>query len=308
MKLYITLFIFTSVSLFAKAQQIPQYSQWFWHQQSINPAHSGIKPCVEVKTLYRTQWLGLDGAPNSGVFTLSVPLYAKRKKFLSARQGLGVKAERDQIGPFTGNRFSVSYAGHFNFSMDTRLSIGISAGIQQWNFNKEKSTTLVADPVVGQSNSMVAPDASLGFWWNGKNYYLGFAMSQLTRSNWQDISSDSRFKFHPMLNGGYRWVVQEGITLLPSAIMRLPPKGPVSIDLNMMVDFRNKFGVGLGYRNTDAVMAFVNLKFKEQFSIGYSFDYVLSSIGRNEYFTHEISLSFSSCKSRETKKTSCPLF
>lgn len=308
MRIYILLIAFACSFFSARAQQRPQYAQWFWNQLAVNPAHSGIKTCVEIKTLYRTQWLGLEGAPNSGLLTFSVPLYAKRKKYLSGRQGLGVKFERDQIGPFTGNRLNVSYAGHFNFSRDTRLSIGLAAGIQQWSFDKGKSTTLVADPMVGESNSMVAPDASLGFWWNGKDYYIGLALSELTRSNWGDISTDSRFKFHTMLNGGYRWAVREDITLLPSVILRFPPKGPVSADLCLLADFQNKFGIGLGYRNTDAVMAFLNFKFKEQFAIGYSFEYVTSSLGRNEYFSHELSLSFSSCKTVGTSTTSCPLF
>ena len=300
-----SIFIFGFTST---AQQVPQYAQWFWNQLAINPAHSGIKTCTEIKTIYRTQWLGLEGAPSSGAFTFSVPLYAKRKKYLSARQGLGVKFDRDQFGPFTANRFNVSYAAHMNFSRDTRLSVGIAAGFQQFNYDKGKATTLVADPLINESNSFIAPDATVGLWWNGINYYVGLAVSQLTRSPWQSISGESRFKFHTILNGGYRFRIQEGITLLPCAILRIPPKGPVSADLNVLIDFKNQFGFGLGYRNTDAVMAFLNFKIKEQFAIGYSFEYVTSSIGRNEFFTHELSLSFSSCKTENTNKTSCPLF
>ncbi|TXI83803.1 MAG: type IX secretion system membrane protein PorP/SprF [Crocinitomicaceae bacterium] len=300
--------LFLGSTLALHAQQIPQYSQWFWNQLALNPAHSGIKPCVEIKTQLRTQWLGLEGAPNSGIFTFSVPLYAQRNKYLSGRQGLGFKVERDQIGPFVGNRFNVSYAGHFNFSKDDRLSVGISAGIQQWGFDKGKSTTLVSDPLVNESNSFVAPDAGLGFWWNGKNYYAGFILGQLTRSPWTSISADSRFKFHSVLNGGFRMVLKEGLTFMPNAILRFPPKGKISADINLILDLNNKVGVGLGYRNTDALMAFLQVKLKDQFSIGYSFDYVLSSVGRNEFFSHEISLSFSSCKSVNTNQTSCPLF
>jgi len=301
------LFVFGS-HLSVKSQQIPQYTQWFWHQFAINPAHAGIKPCADIKTLYRTQWVGLDGAPNSGFLTFSTPIFTKRKRYLGARQGIGAKFERDQIGPFTANRFNLSYAGHFNFSKDTRLSIGISAGFQQWIFDKTKTTTLVADPLIAQSGSVIAPDASLGFWWNGKNYYMGLVLNQLARSSWGDIGQDSRFKFHTLLNGGFRWQMRDDFTMIPSVLLRLPPKGPVSMDLNLLFDFRNQFGFGLGYRNTDAVMAYFNVRIKEQLTIGYSFDYVLSSIGRNEHFSHEISLGFSTCKSQGTSKTACPLF
>lgn len=307
MKWIVLLFI-TLFSLTVSSQQLPQYSQWFWNQLSLNPAHSGIKPCVEVKTQIRAQYLGIEGAPNSGNFTFSLPIPTKRKRFLGTRQGLGMKFERDQIGPFTGNRFNLSYAVHMNFTQDNRLSVGIGAGIHQWGFNKDKSTTLVVDPLLAQTGSFVAPDANLGFWWNGADYYLGLALNQLTRSRWEDISDDSRFKFHYSLSGGYRWIVKEGITFMPSMMLRFPPKSKISADFNLLVDFKNQFGIGIGYRNTDAIMAYLNVKIKEQFQIGYSFDYVISPIGGNQFFTHEISLTLNGCKVYSPTATGCSLF
>jgi type IX secretion system PorP/SprF family membrane protein len=296
------------ISSRAHAQQLPQYTQWFWHQFALNPAHAGIKPCADIRTLFRTQWVGIDGAPNSGLFTLTAPLFAKRKSFLSARQGIGGKFERDQIGPFTANRFNLSYAGHFNFSVDNRLSIGISAGFQQWVFDKTKTTTLVPDPAIAASNSVLTPDATLGVWWNGKNYYLGGTLQQLPRSKWDEIGLESRFRMQAQLNGGLRWTLREGMTLLPVALLKIPPAGPVAMDIDLMLDLKNQFCFGIGYRNTDALMAFFQVKFKEQFAIAYSFDYVLSPIGQNGHQSHEISIGYSACKVSGRGKTSCPLF
>lgn len=290
------------------AQQIPQYSQWFWHQFALNPAHAGIKKCEDIKTLFRTQWLGLDGAPSSGFVTFAAPLKSKQTKLLSPRHGLGGKFERDQIGAFTANRFNLSYAAHINFSTETRLSVGISAGFQQWIFDKAKSTTLVPDPSIPESNSGILPDASIGAWWNGTNYYIGAALSQVPYSKWVNIGEESKFRMHTMLNGGYRLSINEKFTFLPGMIVRIPPNGKISSDINLFLDYQNQLGFGLGFRNTDAIIFFLNVKFMEQFSIGYSFDYVVSSLGRNEFFTHEISLSFSGCKGANTSRTQCSLF
>jgi type IX secretion system PorP/SprF family membrane protein len=87
-------------SKFSFAQQTPQYTQWSMHQFALNPAHAGIKSCIDIHTLYRAQWLGFDGAPRSGFLTLSTPLKSKRNKYLSARQGLGLRFETDQIGQY----------------------------------------------------------------------------------------------------------------------------------------------------------------------------------------------------------------
>ena len=308
MKKLATSLLLVMFSLSVSGQQLPQYSQWFWNQLNLNPAHSGIKPCVEVKTQIRAQYLGIEGAPNSGNFTFSIPIPTLRKRFLGTRHGLGMKFERDQLGPFTGNRFNLSYAVHMNFTQNNRLSVGIGAGVQQWGFNKDKSTTLVADPILAQNGSFLSPDANIGFWWNGENYYLGLAMNQLTRSRWYNISDDSRFKFHYSLSGGYRWIVKDGITLMPSMMLRFPPRSKMSADISLMVDFKNQFGFGVGFRNTDAVMAYLNVKIKEQFQIGYSFDYVISPIGGNQFFTHEISLTLNGCKIYSPTATGCSLF
>jgi hypothetical protein len=110
------------------------------------------------------------------------------------------------------------------------------------------------------------------------------------------------------LSGGYRWVLKKGITLMPSLMLRFPPKSKISTDITLMADFNNQFGIGLGFRNTDAIMAYLNVKIKEQFQIGYSFDYVISPIGGNRFFTHEISLTLNGCKVYTPTSTGCPLF
>lgn len=307
MKLGFLLF-FSLFSLSVSGQQLPQYSQWFWNQLNLNPAHSGIKPCVEAKTQVRAQYLGLEGAPNSGNFSISLPIPTTRKRFLGTRQGVGMIFERDQIGPFSGNRFNFSYAVHMNFTQNTRLSIGIGAGIKQWSFNKQKSTTLTYDPLVQENATALTPDANIGLWWNGENYYLGLAFNELTRNRWNNISDDSRFKIHYSLSGAYRWIATDGITLIPSMMLRFPPKSKISADLSLLVDFKNQVGIGLGIRNTDAIMAYLNVKIKEQFQIGYSFDYVISPIGGNQFFSHEISVTLNGCKVYSPTATGCPLF
>jgi type IX secretion system PorP/SprF family membrane protein len=303
--IFISFVIFSSMVF---GQQIPQYSQWFLNQFAVNPAHAGIKSCLEIKTLYRNQWTNLEGAPNSGFLTFATPLATKRKKLYSARQGIGGKFERDQIGPFTANRFNLSYAAHFNFSQVNRLSVGISAGMQQWIFDKTKTTTLVPDPIIAESNSAITPDVAFGAWWNGSNYYAGLAFQQIPRGSWGEIGDDSRFKLHAMLNGGYRFVVKENVSLLPSAMLRIPPSGPVSMDLAFLIDYQNQIGGGIGLRNQDALLLFLNFKIKEQVGIGYAFDFVISPLSKNRTNTHEITLSFSGCKSRSTSRTICPLF
>jgi type IX secretion system PorP/SprF family membrane protein len=289
-----------------QAQQIPQYSQWMWNLFAVNPAHVGLKPCLEIKALYRNQWTNLEGSPKSGFVTFSTPIYTEKKKFLSPRQGAGFKFETDYFGPFTMNRFNLSYAGHFNFTTETRLSIGISAGFRQWTFEKNKITTLVPDPIINESRSVITPDASCGFWWNGKNYFLGLSFFELTASKWK--MNTSKFRFHTFLNGGFRIKANSYLTILPYALMRIPPKGPVSLDLNVIFNFKNKIDFGLGLRNKDAIIFLLQYKLKENFLLAYSYDHVISTLGKNLFPSHEISLAFGTCRAKPEGKAICPLF
>lgn len=292
----------------ALSQQIPQYTQWSFHQLAINPAHAGIKPCLELHSLYRLQWVGFEGAPRSGFLTVSGPLASKRKEYLSARHGYGLRFETDKIGAFNFNRFNFAYAGHFNFTRDTRLSLGLSAGMVQMGFDPSSSTTLQPDAQVMKEGSFMAPDASFGAWWNGENYYFGLMLQQLIPWKWSSPGIDSKYRFHYAFNTGYRLKVNDQLTILPAALIKLPPRGPIAIDLQAMVDISNKFIGGIGYRNTDALMFFAGFKFNSRFSLHYSFDLTLSDIRLSSSNTHELSIIFNTCK-KETQSTySCPLF
>jgi type IX secretion system PorP/SprF family membrane protein len=306
MKLVILLFVL--VGLTSHAQQLAQYSQWSSNQFALNPAHAGIKSCADLHTLYRIQWVGFEGAPRSGFFTLSVPLPAKRKQFLSARHGMGFKFETDQIGQFSTNRFNLAYAMHMNFNKNDRLSLGLYGGGVQMSYNPSTTETLNPDPSVMRQANFLSPDASFGAWYNSTNFYLGLVFQNLIPTKWEEIGDNSRYRFHSNIYGGYRYEMNEKLTLLPALLLRIPPRGPISADLNVQVDYLNKVGFGLGFRNTDALIAFVNFKFAEQFSVGYSFDFTLSKLQKVSQNTHEISLRFSTCKSQKSSTSACPMF
>lgn len=301
-------FIFSLLVFAGFAQQLTQYTQWSFHQFAINPAHAGIKPCIDIHSLYRVQWVGFDGAPNSGFLSVSLPIDSRRTKFLSARYGTGFKFETDRIGNFAFNRLNFAYAIHMNFDRDNRLSLGLYGGGVQMSYDPNSAVTIEPDPSVTNQASFLAPDASFGAWFNSTYYYAGLMLRNLVPWKWDGVGEDSKYHFHTAINAGYKFTLGEQVSLLPCAIVRIPPRGPISADLNVQVDYNNIIGVGLGYRNTDALLFLVNLKIKGQFSITYSFDYTLSNIQLGAKNTHELSLRFTSCRPERNSTTGCSLF
>lgn len=301
----ISLFLFLCT---AHAQQLPQYSQWSNHLMAMNPAHTGIKNCLEFHSLYRMQWVGFTGAPQSGFLTFCTPIETQRKKYLGTRHGIGVRFETDRIGQFNMNRINISYAAHFNFTKTNRLSLGLFGGMVQLGFNSASSTTVSADPIVNREGSFIAPDASFGAWWNGENYYFGATLQQLIPWTWPAPGSNSKHRLHPAFHAGYRMRLNDKVTFLPAALMKIPPHGPLAIDIQAIFDYTNKLNGGLGFRNGDALIFFAGFKISQRLSINYSFDLTLSDIRLGSSNTHELSVSFSTCRQESTSTYSCPLF
>ena len=308
MNKHLNIILFILLSKLCLGQQLPEYTQWYLNQFAINPAHAGIKQCVDVHALFRAQWIGFEGAPKSGFFTASIPIHVRRKQYLSARHGTGFKFERDRVGQLEFNRLNIAYAGHFNFSKHKRLSLGLYGGIVQFGYDPSTIHTTESDPSILNQQSTIAPDASFGAWFNDENYFIAFTAQNLIPFKWRNVGVDARSQLHLSAQAGYRHSVNENVSLIPAMNVRVPMKGKMSADLNLHLDYKNFLGFGLGYRNTDALLAFVSLKINGQFALNYSFDYTLSKIQQVAKNTHEVSLRFSTCKLKKSASASCPLF
>ena len=53
-----------------QAQQDAQYTQYMYNTVSVNPAYAGSRGHLSIAGLYRNQWLGLDGAPETQTFNI----------------------------------------------------------------------------------------------------------------------------------------------------------------------------------------------------------------------------------------------
>ena len=82
-KVYLILYIIVFGSLFpdsAEAQQDPQYTQYMYNPLAINPAYTGSRDVLSVVGLYRSQWVGLEGAPRTFTVSAHSPLSERSNK------------------------------------------------------------------------------------------------------------------------------------------------------------------------------------------------------------------------------------
>ena len=115
--LVVTLF-FLAVN--TKAQQDPQYTQYMYNMNIINPAYAGSSDATSVGILYRNQWDGIDGAPKTGTMNIHFPA--------GKNVGLGFSAISDEIGPVSETNLYIDFSYTLSLAKGNKLAFGIKAG------------------------------------------------------------------------------------------------------------------------------------------------------------------------------------
>ncbi|RYF67477.1 MAG: type IX secretion system membrane protein PorP/SprF, partial [Cytophagaceae bacterium] len=62
------------LSFKANAQQDPGFTQYMYNPLVINPGYTGSTGTLEAVLLHRSQWVGIEGAPETQSFTVHSPL------------------------------------------------------------------------------------------------------------------------------------------------------------------------------------------------------------------------------------------
>ena len=325
-KLLFVLVLLVGVGGAAVAQQRPHYTQYILNNYIINPAVAGIENYTDIKVSHRHQWVGLDGAPVTTYLTIHGPLsrtdydrttattvgpsnenprgraYWQEYTKAEPHHGIGLTLINDRTGPL--NRFAAygTWAYHLGIAEQTSISLGVSAGVQNWTLNAGKTdfgASFPVDPAVAGSGYLntLRPDISAGVWLYSANYFVGLAAQNIVPSKLRFAEdtvrlTEGKIVPHMFLQAGYRLFLNDDFSLLPSATVRYITASPLGIDLNAKLQYRDLIWAGASYRHTDGYAAMVGLNVNSAFNIGYAHDFSTSRINTVSRGTHEIVVGF----------------
>jgi type IX secretion system PorP/SprF family membrane protein len=295
----------------ARAQQIGQYTQYVFNQFSVNPAVAGSKDCFDVRLGFRKQWVGFPGAPTTGWVSMHGAIRSK-KPFVKTRHGIGAFIESDETGPLGFTHFYLAYAYHVQVGEGAFLSMGFFAGVKQEKLDLGKVNAQNAnDPaLVNDGSVIVAPEIWPGLWLYSKNGWAGLSMNQVLGNKVKDLGEDTHLTRHFLFSGGRRVRLNRTLAFVPSTMIKVSPKSPVALDLNLSVEYRRKFGLGVSFRNQDAVAFMLKVPFLKFFTLGYSYDVTTSRMRLASSNTHELILAIYPCGNDDPAKNivRCPVF
>lgn len=296
------------VSVATLAQQLPQYNQWATQLFLVNPATTGSKGAIEINTIYRTQWLGFEGAPASTSVGFHGPIRIKSGTYLGSQHGWGIRFESDKIGAFSSNRANLNYAIHLNLTETKRMSFGCNLGLLQTGYDPTNAITIDPDPTVTRSSVFVLPDASFGWFLHAKDYFFGLTLQNALGGTWKNIGFASNYGRHILVQNGFKFKLNNQFHILPQISLRSDFHAPLTAQFQAMVDYKTIIRAGFGYRTGDAMIFLGSWNLSKRFALCYTFDYGISNFYAKNLFSHELGIRFNAGKLELIKVATCSLF
>ena len=312
--------IYYSFIIDTSAQQTPQYSQYMVNPIVINPAITGVENYIDATVAHRNQWVGFEGAPNTGVISLSAPLGLLSGKLEgnpnTSHSGIGAFIYTDTAGPNNLSGYFISYAYHLKVSENWFVSLGSFLGYTQFRFDDDDVILVqnpTGDPLI-QNFSTSNFDMSLGVYAYSKTLFMGFSSNQIFDSNLNYSIADG-IVTDGKVNRNYNFLLGGRISLdrewqiIPSVLLKSVSNSPVQWDLNTKAIYDNRFWFGGSYRHEESFYALAGFRFWNSLSVSYSYDFPISRIRNIQSGTHEIILSYRfSGKNGGGKKCYCPAY
>ncbi|KQX13531.1 type IX secretion system membrane protein PorP/SprF [Flavobacterium sp. Root420] len=286
MKRLILLFMFFSIV--CSAQQDAQFTQYMYNTISVNPAYAGSRGVLSVFGLYRTQWIGLDGAPETSTFSINTPLN-------SSKLGLGVSLVNDKIGPTNENTLSADLSYSIPTSETFKLSFGIKATANIFNLDFNKlSYEDQDDPQFQDLDNKFTPNIGAGVYWHSDRAYLGLSVPNFIETNRYDDNDTAIFKdkINYYLIAGYVFDLNYDIRFKPALLTKMVQGAPLQVDVSGNFMFYDKFTVGLAYRWSASVSAMAGFQVSDGLYIGYGYDHETTNLRKYNSGSHEIFLRF----------------
>ncbi|MGV6829780.1 MAG: PorP/SprF family type IX secretion system membrane protein [Flavobacteriales bacterium] len=272
---------------FASAQQDPQYTQYMYNMNVVNPAYAGSKESLSLTALYRNQWSGISDNPVTFTFSGHSPI--------SDKIGLGLSAIKDEIGPISETNVYADFSYTLQLSESMQIALGLKAGA---TFHDVGLTDLElqdpADPFFSQNINNVYPNIGAGLFLYSDKFYLGLSVPNILNSvhldeNGLKYGSETNHYFGTI---GYVFTVSDNFKLKPSAMVKSAFDAPVSFDANLNALFYEKFELGVSYRLDDSFSGLVGFQITPNIRIGYAYDHVVSDIKVVGPASHEVILNF----------------
>lgn len=273
-----------------RAQQEGVLMMYEEHMGLINPAFVGSTGAYIIGSI-RSQWVGIEGAPELQAVSLALPLGKKI--------GLGLSVISDQVFVEDRTSTNVDFSYLVRLSEKTKLYLGLKGGGGTYSLNPyllENSRTLL-DPDLNLG-SQFNPNIGVGGYLVAGRFYLSISSPRIlgtTRFNEGRVSTTQvTERLHVFAGAGYEFLMSKSLGLKISAMHRNVKNAPSTTDfLASLRMLPTGFEIGGAYNTNNVLGGFFSVPFKSRMYLGYAYSNIIASqfVG-NTKGTHEFFMRF----------------
>ncbi|MFH7014536.1 type IX secretion system membrane protein PorP/SprF [Flavobacterium sp. FlaQc-52] len=290
MRTKLILFVIMFTAIASHAQQDAQYTQYMYNTININPAYAGSRGVLSVFGLYRTQWVGLDGAPKTGTLSVNTPIN-------NSHLGVGVSLVSDKIGPTNENTLSADLSYSIQVSAESKISFGIKGSANLFNLDINKLNPAdQGDPQFQDFSSKFSPNIGAGVYWHSDKAYVGLSVPNFIETNRYDDNDIAIYKdkinYYFMTGYVFNLDHYQYIKFKPAALVKMVQGAPLQVDVSANFMFNDKFVAGLAYRWSASLSAMVGFQVTDGLYIGYGYDRETTRLNNYNSGSHEIFLRY----------------
>ncbi len=257
-------------------------SEQLFSRISINPAGTGNSANVNIFSLNRFQYAGMEGAPFTTL--LNVQSYIEK-----AKSGLGVSFSYDRSGiAYQQIQAKAVYAYHLNFGKNNIFSFGAGIGLYYKSFDPSKHIFNPDPAIPDRFQDAVKFDASFGVEYTNPYILIGASINHLSGYFYEQTTLNSNPTYYGYVRGFIPCT--DNFKLAPAVIYYYTGQFHV-IDVNATGFIGKHVYVGLGYKTETTGYAMVGFEWK-WLRIGYACDVNFAKLSNIAWTSHEIMLSF----------------
>lgn len=268
-------------------QQDPNYTFYRYNMNIYNPAFAGSSEAAELSLGIRSQWAGIEGAPESQSAIFGMPV--------GRNVGLGVSILNDRtfIEQQTWMAIDISY--HIQLDGDHKLYFGIKGSANSYDANTNGLITygVGQDGTLMDYESRFTPNVGAGVYLKHDRYFASLSAPKLlTPERLQERDGNAYLgvdRMHAYLSGGYTFLLGRTLDLKTMAMFRYVDASPVSVELTGMLDFGERFEFGASYRHDESISGLFLFNISNGFNLGYAYETsIQNSIDGLDNNTHEL--------------------
>lgn len=288
--LFAVLFLST-VPVFA--QQVPLLNNFYRSPYLFNPGYARTDSVAEAIALYRNQWSGIQGAPETQLLALNGLLLKK-----TWTVGGTFYNDASNITRRMGAYLSSSYGISLGTGQQLRLGLAFGMLQNRIDFEKVKAQDPTEPILLSASDTRTVFDGNAGLYYTYNKLEAGISAMHLfnSRLNYANSTFDEDAGFqllrHYFIFAKYNTLYEfANIRFSPLAMLRSTQSLPLGWDAGLMIDYKQLLWLSPVYKSNYGLALNLGVYLNKFIRISYAYEIPFNGIGPFSRNTHEFALA-----------------